>query len=82
MFIDADKSGYADYVEQGWHLVRTGGLILIDNVLWSGRVADPDANDADTQAIRRLNDQLHNDFRFDLALLPVGDGLTLLRKRD
>ena len=82
MFIDADKPGYADYVEQGWYLVRTGGLILIDNVLWSGRVADPAANDADTQAIRRLNDQLHKDYRFDLSLLPVGDGLTLLRKRD
>ena len=82
MFIDADKPGYADYVEQGWHLVRAGGLILIDNVLWSGRVADPDATDADTQAIQRLNDQLHKDSRFDLALLPVGDGLTLLRKRD
>jgi predicted O-methyltransferase YrrM len=81
MFIDADKTGYADYVEQGFHLVRAGGLIAIDNVLWSGLVADPGVTDADTSALRSLNEKLHHDFRFDLSMVPIGDGLTLLRKR-
>jgi len=81
MFIDADKTGYADYVEQGWHLVRSGGLIVIDNVLWSGRVAHPANEDEDTVALRELNSRLKDDDRFDLSLLPVGDGLTLLRRR-
>lgn len=81
MFIDADKPGYADYVEQGFHLLRAGGLIAIDNVLWSGRVADPAAVDADTMALRTLNATLRGDERFDLSMLPLGDGLTLLRKR-
>jgi len=81
MFIDADKPGYPDYVEQGWHLVRSGGLIVIDNVLWSGRVADPADEDEDTVALRELNARLKDDGRFDLSLLPVGDGLTLLRRR-
>ena len=81
MFIDADKPGYADYVEQGFHLVRAGGLIAIDNVLWSGLVADPGATDADTVALRKLNEQLQGDLRFDLSMVPIGDGLTLLRKR-
>jgi len=81
MFIDADKPGYADYVEQGFHLLRPGGLIAVDNVLWSGRVADPAAADPDTAALRDLNAQLHADQRFDLTMIPVGDGLTLLRKR-
>ncbi len=81
MFIDADKTGYADYVEQGFHLVRSGGLIAIDNVLWSGLVADPAVADADTAALRSLNEQLLRDPRFDLSMVPIGDGLTLLRKR-
>jgi predicted O-methyltransferase YrrM len=81
MFIDADKTGYSDYVEQGFHLVRAGGLIAIDNVLWSGLVADPSVTDADTTALRRLNEKLHQDSRFDLSMVPIGDGLTLLRKR-
>jgi len=81
MFIDADKPGYADYVEQGFHLVRAGGLIAIDNVLWSGDVADPGITDTDTVALRELNDDLHEDVRFDLSMLPIGDGLTLLRRR-
>lgn len=81
MFIDADKTGYSDYVEQGFHLVRAGGLIAIDNVLWSGRVAEPDITDGDTSALRALNEQLHQDSRFDISLVPIGDGLTLLRKR-
>jgi predicted O-methyltransferase YrrM len=81
MFIDADKPGYADYVEQGFHLVRAGGLIAIDNVLWSGDVADPGVADPDTVALRKLNEDLHGDQRFDLSMVPIGDGLTLLRKR-
>lgn len=81
MFIDADKTGYADYVEQGFHLVRAGGLIAIDNVLWSGLVADLGVTDADTSALRSLNEKLHHDSRFDLSMVPIGDGLTLLRKR-
>lgn len=81
MFIDADKPGYADYVEQGYHLVRSGGLIAIDNVLWSGDVADPGVTDVDTVALRNLNERLHGDTRFDLSMVPIGDGLTLLRKR-
>ena len=81
MFIDADKPSYEDYVEQGFHLVRPGGLIAIDNVLWDGRVADPAVTDGNTEAIRRLNARLHGDARFDLSMVPIGDGLTLLRKR-
>lgn len=81
IFIDADKPGYPDYVEQGFHLLRAGGLIAIDNVLWSGLVADPDISDPDTVALRNLNASLQDDLRFDLSMLPIGDGLTLLRKR-
>ncbi len=81
MFIDADKPGYMDYLEQGFHLVRAGGLIAIDNVLWSGLVADPAAADRDTEAMRNLNASLLVDQRFDLSMVPIGDGLTLLRKR-
>jgi len=81
IFIDADKPGYPDYVEQSFHLLRAGGLIAIDNVLWSGLVADPGVSDPDTVALRSLNASLQNDLRFDLSMLPIGDGLTLLRKR-
>ena len=80
IFIDADKQGYADYVEQAFHLARAGGLIAIDNVLWSGLVADPDVSDPDTAALRKLNASLQADRRFDLSMVPIGDGLTLLRK--
>jgi predicted O-methyltransferase YrrM len=62
-------------------LVRAGGLILIDNVLWGGSVANPEKNDPDTAAIRELNAMLHQDRRIDLSLIPIGDGLTLARKR-
>lgn len=79
-FIDADKGGYDAYYERCLTLVRAGGLITIDNMLWSGRVACP-ADDEDTAAIQALNDKLHHDERIDLSLLPVGDGLTLARKR-
>ncbi|OOG36003.1 SAM-dependent methyltransferase [Rhodanobacter sp. C06] len=79
-FIDADKTGYASYVERCLQLLRPGGLIAIDNVLWSGAVARP-AHDDDTRALQALNERLHRDERIDLAVLPVGDGLTLARKR-
>ena len=80
-FIDADKANYDGYYERCLTLLRPGGLILIDNVLWSGAVADPARTDADTTALRALNAKLHGDGRVTLAMLPVGDGLTLARKR-
>ena len=79
-FIDADKPAYDDYYERCLRLVRSGGLIAIDNVLWSGSVARP-AKTADTAALQALNDKLHRDERIDVSLLPIGDGLTLARKR-
>lgn len=81
VFIDADKSGYADYFEACLRLVRPGGLILVDNVLWSGRVANAQPGDEDTEAIRAFNQRLHNDDRVDLSLLPIADGLTIARRR-
>ena len=80
-FIDADKEGYAGYYEQLLQLIRPGGLIAVDNVLWSGRVADNGNNEPDTLAIRAFNDRLKNDQRVDISLLPLADGLTLARKR-
>jgi predicted O-methyltransferase YrrM len=80
-FIDADKGSYLAYYERCLELVRSGGLIVVDNTLWSGRVADPANKDADTVALRAFNEALHHDERIDLALLPVGDGVTLARKR-
>ncbi|MEM6591403.1 MAG: class I SAM-dependent methyltransferase [Cyanobacteria bacterium P01_C01_bin.73] len=80
-FIDADKRGYDAYYEAALALVRPGGLILIDNVLWSGRVADPSADDLATQAIRALNQKLKADQRVTVSLVPIGDGLTLAVKR-
>ena len=79
-FIDADKSGYDGYYERCLKLLRTGGLIAIDNTLWSGKVAVP-PEDADTAALQALNIKLHGDERVDLSMLPIGDGLTLARKR-
>lgn len=81
-FIDADKTGYLGYYEQLLKLLRPGGLIVVDNTLWSGEVANPDNREASTVALRAFNDALHRDTRIDLALLPVGDGLTLARLRD
>ncbi len=80
MFIDADKPGYPTYVELGHRLLRVGGVIAIDNVLWSGAVADPDDHSANTVALRALNASLAEDARWDLSMLPLGDGLSLLRK--
>ena len=80
-FIDADKTNYRGYVEAALLLVRQGGLIAIDNVLWRGRVIDAAETDADTQAIRDLNAALATDERVDIAMLPIADGVTLLRVR-
>ncbi|TAN06408.1 MAG: SAM-dependent methyltransferase [Rhodanobacteraceae bacterium] len=79
-FIDADKTGYDAYYERCLQLVRPGGLIAFDNTLWNGAVAHP-AQDEDTRALQALNDKLHADARVDLAVLPIGDGLSLARKR-
>lgn len=80
MFIDADKTGYDGYYEQGLVLLRAGGLVVIDNTLWGGAVARP-ADSDDTRALQALNDKLHHDERIDLVLLPFSDGVTLARKR-
>ena len=80
-FIDADKSSYPHYYEEILRRLRPGGLILVDNVLWFGRVADPADQDPQTRAIRAFNDAVAADPRVDCAMLPVSDGLTLLRKR-
>jgi caffeoyl-CoA O-methyltransferase len=80
-FIDADKENYANYFERALVLVRPGGLIAIDNVLWYGRVIDPAVKDADTKAIRAFNERLHSDERVWLSMLPVRDGLTLACKK-
>ena len=79
-FIDADKSNYDTYYEQALQLVCPGGLIAIDNVLWSGRVADSNIQDNRTVKIRDFNQKLHQDKRIDLSLVPIADGLTLARK--
>lgn len=80
-FIDADKESYAAYYERALQLVRAGGLIAIDNVLWSGRVADPGNQEASTLAIRAINAAIAADARVDLAMVPIADGLTLARVR-
>lgn len=80
-FVDADKPAYETYYEQLLKLLRPGGLIALDNTLWSGAVADPNATESNAVALRALNAKLHRDERVDLSLLPVGDGLTLARKR-
>ena len=79
-FIDADKTGYAGYVEEILPRLRTGGVILVDNVLWGGAVADAARSDADTVAIRAFNDAMVRDPRVDAVMIPLSDGLTLLRK--
>lgn len=80
-FIDADKSNYRAYFENCLALLRPGGLIMVDNTLWSGRVADLKVNDEDTAALRAFNASLKKDDRIDFSLLPMADGLTLIRKR-
>jgi caffeoyl-CoA O-methyltransferase len=80
-FIDADKGNYEGYYERSLQLIRPGGLIAIDNVLWSGRVADPQEQGNNTQALRALNEKLHDDERITLSMVPIADGLTLALKR-
>jgi caffeoyl-CoA O-methyltransferase len=80
-FIDADKENYEGYYERCLKLLRPGGLICVDNTLWHGRVIEADATDADTQAIRAFNAKLRDDDRVSLSMVPIGDGLTLCRKR-
>ena len=80
-FIDADKESYLDYYEACLALTRPGGLLLFDNTLWDGAVADPADHSRDTLALRAFNEALHHDERISLSLVPIGDGLTLARKR-
>lgn len=80
-FIDADKGGYATYYELTLKLLRRGGLIAIDNTLWSGKVAERGPADSTTRTIRAFNDKIHADDRVDMVVLPIGDGVTLARKR-
>ena len=80
-FIDADKSSYPIYYEQVLQLVRPGGLIALDNMLWSGQVADPAVQDRRTNTLRALNDTIHNDDRVVASLVPIADGLTLAMKK-
>jgi caffeoyl-CoA O-methyltransferase len=80
-FIDADKENYPGYYERALQLLRPGGLIAVDNTLWSGQVADPEYQDADTRAIRAFNAALHRDNRVEMSLIPIADGLTLAMKK-
>ncbi|MCM2420592.1 class I SAM-dependent methyltransferase [Streptomyces sp. RKAG293] len=81
VFIDADKAHYPQYYEQSLALTRPGGLIVLDNTLWSGRVTDPTQQDPDTLGVRSVNDTLLADERIDLSMLPMADGITIARKR-
>ena len=80
-FIDADKENYGHYYERVLRLLRPGGVVVIDNVLWGGSVAERSARDPATVALRTLNRKLHTDARIDLSLLPIADGVTIARKR-
>ena len=80
-FVDADKESYVEYYELCLKLVRPGGVIVFDNVLWSGRVADPADLSPSTLGLRALNDRLKGDERVSIALVPIGDGITLVRRR-
>ena len=81
VFIDADKPGYPEYFEEALKRTRTGGLILLDNVLQDGRVLDPDPDDESTSAIVALNEALVRDERIDIAMVAIADGITIARKR-
>ena len=82
IFIDADKQNYPRYYELSLSLLRTGGLMAVDNTLWSGDVADPENMEPGTRAIRRFNEMLKQDERVEISLVPIGDGLTLVHKSD
>jgi predicted O-methyltransferase YrrM len=79
-FIDADKANYVSYFENCYTLVRKGGIIAFDNVLWNGQVVDPNDKSEDTEGIRAVNKKLHADKRVDISMVPIGDGLTLALK--
>jgi caffeoyl-CoA O-methyltransferase len=81
VFIDADKTNYANYYEACLPMLRPGGILAVDNTLWSGWVADRGHHDDDTVALRKFNERLHADDRVDIALLPLGDGVTLALKK-
>ena len=81
VFIDADKGNYLNYFQRALDLLRQGGLVAVDNVLWSGAVADPTRDDDDTEAIREFNRAIAKDARVSLSMVPIGDGLTLALKR-
>ncbi|GGL09643.1 O-methyltransferase [Mangrovihabitans endophyticus] len=81
VFIDADKAGYPEYYELSLRLVRPGGLLVLDNTLFFGRVIDPRADDPDTAGVRTVNARIRDDERVDLSMLPVADGITLARRR-
>jgi predicted O-methyltransferase YrrM len=81
IFIDADKKSYIDYYELSLKLLRPGGVIAVDNVLWGGRIADPSVQDEDTLAIRKFNDIVVHDSRISMSMLPIADGLTLVLKK-
>jgi predicted O-methyltransferase YrrM len=81
VYVDADKKRYGTYYELALDLTRPGGIVALDNVLWKGRVADPDDHSRQAETLRNLNARLHTDERVSLVMLPIGDGLTLARKR-
>lgn len=81
VFIDADKRSYDTYYEQSLRLMKSGGLMLIDNTLWQGKVADPNTDDKRAQALQAFNQKVFEDDRVDMLLLPMSDGVTLIRKR-
>ena len=81
MFVDADKTGYPDYYTAGLSLLRPGGIMLFDNVLWSGSVADPEKRDADTEALRAIANKLREDDRVEIAFTAIGDGVLMAMKR-
>ena len=82
IFIDADKRNYKNYYEIGLKLLKQNGIIIFDNVLWSGAVADLNDQDKNTLALRELNETLYKDNRIELSMIPVGDGLTIVRKKE
>jgi predicted O-methyltransferase YrrM len=81
VFIDADKTGYQSYINYAYELLRSGGVLALDNVLWGGAVIDTNDNEEDTVALRAVNKTMFKDERFDISLVPVGDGLTLAMKK-